>query len=294
MKTKFKIILAALLIAATTALTILYVSSHDIAVLNPKGIIGLKQRELLIVASSLMLIVVVPVFFLTLFFAWKYRESNDKSKYTPEWSHSYVAESAWWGVPFAIIIALAIITWKSTHDLSPFKPLDSDVKPLKIQVVALDWKWLFIYPEEGIATINYIQFPVDTPISFEITADAPMNSFWIPQLGGQIYAMPSMRSRLHLIANEAGTYRGASANISGKGFAGMIFWAKASSQSEYNDWVREVKSSSKSLNIKEYQSLVAPTEDVPKTYYHLQSQNLFDWILEKYEPTVNNNKKINL
>jgi len=186
--------------------------------------------------------------------------------------------------PLIIILILSVITWKSSHQLNPFKPLTSDKKPVTIQVVALQWKWLFIYPEQGIATVNFIQFPEKRPVNFEITADAPMNSFWIPQLGGQIYAMPAMRTKLHLIADEVGTYRGLSTNISGKGFAGMTFNAKASSEAEFEQWVSEVKRSGKSLEFANYKQLVEPSEYVPVSYYSLPDRNLFDQIMQQYEP----------
>ena len=193
MKRAFKVIIISLLIIATGALTAYYISSHNIAVLEPKGMIGLKERELIITASLLMLIVVIPVLVLAIVFGWKYREGRD-AKHTPDWEHNSIAECCWWGVPVVIIIILAVITWKTSHELNPFKPIQNGKKPIEIQAVALNWKWLFIYPEQQIATVNYVRFPDNTPINFEITADAPMNSFWIPQLGGQIYAMPAMRT----------------------------------------------------------------------------------------------------
>ena len=198
------------------------------AVLDPKGFIAFEERDLLYITALLMLTVVVPVLVLAVVICWKYRAGNKKAKYEPEWDKSWALELVWWGFPCIIVALLSVLTVKSCLDLDPFKPLESDVKPLKIQVVALQWKWLFIYPEQKIATINFVQFPEKTPINFELTADAPMNSFWIPQLGGQIYAMPGMSTKLHLIANEAGSYRGSSSNISGNGFAGMIFTAKKS------------------------------------------------------------------
>ena len=255
-------------------------------VLDPKGLIAEKQKELFITASALMLIVVVPVFFMLLFFAYKYREGKG-SKYTPEWDFHFWAEVCWWGVPLVIIVVLSIITYKTSHSLNPFKPIHNGKKPIEVQVVALQWKWLFIYPEQGIASVNYAQFPVDTPINFEITADAPMNSFWIPQLGGQIYAMPGMRSQLHLLADEAGSYRGASANFSGSGFAGMNFIAKASSESDFHSWVSQVRSSSKSLGLSQYEDLVKPTQYVPVSYYQLQQKDLFDDIILKYKKPRN-------
>lgn len=192
-KKTFKIAILALLFLGIAAITVVYVKSNNIPVLEPKGMIGKEESDLIITSSLLMLIVVIPVLILTWVFAWKYRESNKKSRHDPNWEHNHIAECCWWGVPCVIIVVLAILTWESSHRLNPFKPIDTGVKPIEIQAVALDWKWLFIYPEQGIATVNFVQFPEKTPINFEITADAPMNSFWIPQLGGQIYAMPAMR-----------------------------------------------------------------------------------------------------
>jgi cytochrome o ubiquinol oxidase subunit 2 len=281
-KKLYKLFVIFLLCFGTAVLVLPFLQGSDIAVLNPKGIIGLKQKELIITSTWLMLIVVIPVFLLTLFVAWRYKESNKKSKYDPNWDYSFVLESLWWAVPFVIIFFLSVIAWKSSHELDPFKPIENGKAPLKIQTVALQWRWLFIYPEQGIATINYVQFPEDTPLEFEITADAPMNSFWIPQLGGQIYAMPGMRSKLYLIADKLGTFRGSSANLSGKGFAQMAFEAKATSQEDFHQWVQSVKSSSKGLNLENYNQLALPTEKNSKTFYVLEEKDLYDQILMKY------------
>jgi cytochrome o ubiquinol oxidase subunit II len=282
MKKTFKIVIITLLLIGAAAASAVFICTHDIAVLNPRGMIGKKESDLIITASLLMLIVVIPVFILTWFFAWRYRESNVKAKHTPDWEHNTIAEYCWWGVPLVIIVILASITWKSSHELNPFKPIVTGKKPIEIQVVALDWKWLFIYPEQGIATVNFVQFPEQTPIDFEITSDAPMNSFWIPQLGGQIYAMPAMRSRLHLIANETGSFRGVSANISGEGFAGMTFIAKSSTEEEFDAWVDSVRGSSNHLGMDEYHQLVVPSSYNPVAFYVLSQGDLFDRILMKY------------
>lgn len=284
MKRVVKLILAILIVVAVVALCMLYFSTHDvnIAVMNPKGIIASKEREIIITASLLMLIVVIPVFIFALVFGWKYREGNTKATHAPDWEHNYVAEICWWGVPLIIILILAVITWKTSHSLNPFKPLENGKKPIAIQAVALRWKWLFIYPEEGVATVNYIVFPENTPIDFEITSDAPMNSFWIPQLAGQIYAMPSMRSHIHLIADEKGDYRGSSANISGKGFAGMFFTAKVRSDDEYYSWIKQARTSPKVLNWSEYTKLVEPSEYNPEETYVLGDREIFEQILLQY------------
>lgn len=282
MKRAFIIILSLLLAAGVVAVCGLYISTHNIPVLEPKGLISYKERELIITCSLLMLIVVIPVLILTFIFAWKYREGNEGAKHTPDWEHNYIAEMCWWGVPFVIILILAVITWKTSHELNPFKPIDSDKKPIEIQVVALNWKWLFLYPEQGIAAINDVRFPEKTPIKFTITADAPMNSFWIPQLAGQIYAMPGMRSKLYVLATEQGTFSGRSSQISGKGFSGMIFEAKATSDHEFLDWVNQVKSSGKPLDRQLYEVLVQPSEYDPPSYYVLKERGLFNQIYMKY------------
>ena len=276
------VVIAALLAGISYAF-IVYISGVDVPVLQPKGYIGKKELELIIVSVLLMLVVVIPVFVLTFYFASKYRDGNEKAKYQPDWEHSYLAESIWWGIPIVIICILAGITWVTTHDLSPYRPIENGRKPIKIQAVALEWKWLFIYPEEGIATVNYIQFPKDVPINFEITANAPMNSFWIPQLGGQIYAMPSMRTKLHLIADEEGTFRGVSSNFSGKGFAGMNFTAKATSDKSYKQWLRKVKSVGKGLTQGEYQRLSAPSSYNPVELFSSTDPHMFDAIVDQYQ-----------
>lgn len=282
MRKKYKWTFLALLILGACWLTFLFLSETPIAMLNPKGEIAEKQRDLLIITTAIMLIVVIPVFILTVFFAWKYRESNKKATYAPEWDTSILAESIWWGIPFVIIIVLSVITWKSCVELDPFKPLESDKKPVTIEVVALQWNWLFIYPEQGIATLNFFQFPEQTPIAFKITADAPMNSFWIPDLGGQIYAMAGMESKLHLIANESGSFRGCSSNLSGDGFAGMTFTAIACSESEFNTWVESVKHSPNHLDASTYNQLAKPSQSKPAASYSLETKDLYHQILMKY------------
>jgi len=278
---KYKTAVYILLCALALILSALYFFSLDIAVLNPKGIIAHREKDLIHTSSLLMLIVVIPVLVLTAIIAMKYKESN-KAKYNPDWDHSHIAEAIWWGVPCLIIIVLAVLTWKSSHELDPFKPIDSDKKPVTIQVVALQWKWLFIYPEENIATVNYIQIPEKTPINFTITADAPMNSFWVPELGGQVYAMPGMKTKLHLLADETGSFRGSSANLSGTGFSGMQFIVKACSDQQFTEWVGSARNSPNILTLNEYKKLSLPSENTPPTLYRLEANDLYEKIVMKY------------
>ncbi len=252
------------------------------AVLQPKGTIGQSQKNLLLFGAALSLFVVIPVFALTIFIVTKYRADNTKATYSPEWEHNRSFELVWWLVPIVLISILSVITWKTSHSLDPFKPLNSDKKPLTVQVVALQWKWLFIYPEQNVASVNELRIPINTPINFKVTSDAPMNSFWIPQLGGQIYAMSGMSTQLHLLASEAGEYAGVSANISGKGFSGMHFVAKATAESDFNAWVRDAKQSPERLSVATYDELSQPSENNPITVYSSVDPNLYDTIVMKY------------
>jgi cytochrome o ubiquinol oxidase subunit 2 len=261
----------------------LLLSGCNMTLLDPKGQVGLDERNLIITATLLMLLVVVPVIIMTFLFAWKYRASNTDAVYTPKWSHSTKIEIAVWAVPVLIIIALGYVTYKSTHALDPYKPLESDVKPITIEVVALDWKWMFIYPEQGIATVNKIVFPAHTPINFKITSDSVMNSFFIPALGGQIYAMAGMQTKLHLIANQNAEMDGISANYSGAGFTGMKFKAIATSQEDFDAWVSEVKKAPKQLEKAEYEALSKPSQNNPVELYSSVTPNLFQIIVDKYE-----------
>jgi cytochrome o ubiquinol oxidase subunit 2 len=264
-----------------------YISHTNVEVLNPKGVIALAEKNLLITALCLMLIVVIPVFVMLGAFLWRYRAGNAKAKYTPDWHSNVALEIVWWAIPTIIIVILALLTWKSTHDLDPYKPLVSNVKPITIQVVALDWKWLFIYPDEHIATVNFLEIPKDTPIDFQITADAPMNAFWIPQLGGQVYAMPGMTAQLHLLANEPGDYKGLSSNFSGDGFVGMKFVTHVATGDEYATWVQMVKASPQTLTREEYDELAKRSKNNPVAYYAQVEENLYNEVIMKFMAPMN-------
>lgn len=255
---------------------------NQIAVLFPKGIIALEERNLLLIIQAIMLLVIIPVYILTFIFSWKYRSDNRNATYDPDLVDNKLAEYIWWGVPLIFTLIIAVLTWYKTHELDPYKPIISDKKPMTIQVVALQWKWLFIYPEEKIASLNFVQFPKETPIRFEITADAPMNSLWIPHLGGQIYAMPKMKTELNLIAHEEGDFRGSSANLSGEGFAGMHFIARASTDEDYKKWVASAQKSDGLLNFDHYNQVAAPSQNNPPVLYQLKEENLFNKIMMKY------------
>lgn len=284
MAKKYKVLGIALVAIAIAAGLTLFLSQSEVAVLQPAGEVAHKERALMGTAVLLGMVIIVPVFALTFWIVWRYHEGNAAGlrRYAPERDHSLLLETVWWAVPCLIIAVLSVITWRSSHELDPHRPLAARAaKPLTIQVVALPWKWLFIYPEQGIATVNYLQFPVDTPLNFQLTADAPMNSFWIPRLGGQIYAMPGMSTQLHLIADQPGEYRGSSANLSGKGFAGMHFTARAGSQAAFDRWVEQVHLRSETLDTESYQSLAKPSENQPPASY-LAMPGLYDTVVTKY------------
>ena len=263
----------------------LLLSGCDSALLSPKGQVAMEQRSLILTAFGLMLIVVIPAILMAVLFAWKYRASNTNAKYSPNWSHSNKVEAVVWTIPILIIVFLSVLTWKSTHALEPSKPLASDVKPVEIDVVALDWKWLFIYPEQGIATVNEIAFPANTPVSFKITSNSVMNSFFIPTLGSQIYAMAGMQTELHLIANEPGTFKGISSNFSGRGFSGMKFNAIATKDdAEFQQWVAKVKTAPNALGtMDDFEKLAAPSENHPVEYFSTANPALFKQVVDKFK-----------
>ncbi|WP_144138709.1 ubiquinol oxidase subunit II [Paraburkholderia sp. BCC1884] len=266
----------------SAGLVLLLSGCSNLDILNPKGSVGLAERELIATSTWAMLIVVVPVIALTLLFAWRYRSTNKSADYQPGWTHSTAVEIAIWTIPTLIILFLAVLTWRTTHELDPYKPLESQVKPINVEVVALDWKWLFIYPDLGIASVNQLAIPVGTPVNFTITSDTVMNSFFIPQLGGQIYAMAGMQTRLHLIADEAGNYAGTSANFSGKGFSDMKFRTLATSPEEFNAWVAKVRASSDNLSMDRYHAVSAPSEKDPVRYFSTVDPKLFHNIIARY------------
>jgi cytochrome o ubiquinol oxidase subunit 2 len=286
MSKKQKLGAIAALVLAVLAMLAWHLHNTGVAVLQPRGTIASKEKRLIVEAVLLSMIVVIPVYYMLFSFAWKYREGNKKARYQPELDGSRLFESIWWGVPLALILLLGVITFRSSRDLDPFKPLSSPVPPMTIQVVALQWKWLFIYPQQNAASVNFVQFPVNTPVKFEITSDAPMNSFWIPQLGGQIYAMSGMDTRLNLDATAVGDYQGTSANISGGGFASMHFVARASTEAGFNGWINKVHRNPITLTAEEYNKLAKPSSGGAPTFFAAAQAGLFDSIINKYEAPV--------
>ncbi|WJH41864.1 ubiquinol oxidase subunit II [Aliirhizobium terrae] len=263
-------------------------SGCDLVVMSPSGDIAQQQADLIVISVVLMLLIIVPVLCLTLYFAWHYRQSNTAAKYDPEWHHSTRLEVVIWAAPLAIIIALGAITWVSTHRLDPYRPLDridaersipENTQPLEVEVVALDWKWLFFYPEYGIATVNEMAAPVDRPITFKLTASSVMNSFYVPALAGMIYTMPGMETKLHAVINKEGVFDGLSSNYSGAGFSHMRFKFHALNNEGFDGWVARVKQNGTALNRNAYLTLEKPSEREPVRYFATVEDGLYRRVL---------------
>jgi cytochrome o ubiquinol oxidase subunit 2 len=270
-------------VRVTLPLLLLSLGGCDhLELMNPKGSIGAQEKELILIALGLMLLVVIPVMVLTVVFAWRYRETNTKATYAPKWAHSTSIEVVVWSIPCVIVAFLAILIWETTHSLDPYRPLQSDVKPVNVEVVALDWKWLFIYPDYGVATVNHLPIPVGTPINFRLTSSSMMNSFFIPQLGSQIYAMAGMQTQLHLVADEAGTYAGRSSAFSGQGFSDMHFDTVAMPREQFDAWLQQARTAPIVLDQATYQSLEQPSIKTPVTTYAGVTPGLFDSIVDRF------------
>ncbi|PZU73405.1 MAG: ubiquinol oxidase subunit II [Brevundimonas sp.] len=263
-------------------------SACDLVVLKPAGDVAAQQGDLLMISTLLMLLIIVPVMALIVFFAWKYRASNKDADYRPDWDHSTSLELVIWAAPLLIIICLGALTWAGTHLLDPYRPIDrikpghavaENVEPLQVNVVALDWKWMFIYPQYGVATVNELAAPVDRPIRFHITSSSVMNSFYIPALAGQIYAMPGMETKLHAVINRPGEYQGFSANYSGDGFSHMRFAFHGLDQAGFDRWIAGVRQSGQTLDRDRYLELEKPSEKVPVMHFGQVDGALWDAIL---------------
>lgn len=260
----------------------LLLSGCHFAILNPKGIIAASEKKIFVESILLMLVVVVPVIIMSIVIPWRYRASNTKATYKPDWSHSFLMEAIWWTIPCVIIVILSVWTWIYTHSLDPYRPLAADKDTVMIEAIALDWKWLFIYPQEHIATVNFMEIPVNKPVRLFITADAPMNSLEIPRLAGQIYAMTGMQTKLNILATSVGTYSGLSTNFSGNGFSGMRFKVKVVEPMEYNAWLAMAEKSPKHLTSAAYNELIKPSENNAVEYFSHTEPGLFSASIIKY------------
>ncbi|MBB3228535.1 cytochrome o ubiquinol oxidase subunit 2 [Luteibacter sp. Sphag1AF] len=261
-------------------------SGCKMVLFDPRGDIGAQEKHLILVSLGLMLAVVIPVIALTLYFFWRYRETNTEATYSPDWAHSTRIEVVVWAIPCVIVAFLAVLIWRTTHSLDPYRPIESTQAPVRVDVVALNWKWLFIYPDYGIATVNQLTLPVNTPVNFRLTADSIMNSFFIPQLGSQVYAMAGMQTKLHLISDHEGVYDGRSAAYSGSGFSDMHFKTTVTSRGAFDAWVTQVRAEQNMLDKPAYRTLAQPETPGQPAIYANVDPTLFDSVVNQYmQPT---------
>lgn len=271
------------------ALPLLLLGGCDTVVMNPAGDVARQQADLILWSTGLMLLIIIPVMILTVLFAWRYRASNKDAEYLPDWDHSTGLELIIWSAPLLIIIALGALTWVATHTLDPYrpigriapgKPVPADQRPLEVQVVSLDWKWLFIYPEQGIATVNELVVPANRQVRFRLTSSSVMNTFYVPAMAGMIYTMAGMETKLHAVLNRTGTFEGKSANYSGAGFSYMNFPTHSVDEAGFARWVDGVRGSGLQLRRDEYLKLEKPSEKVPAMRFSAVEAGLFDRVVQ--------------
>jgi cytochrome o ubiquinol oxidase subunit 2 len=266
-------ILAVVLIGAVT------LGGCTEGVLDPKGPIAAAERQILFNSLGIMLAIVIPTILGILGVAYWFRSSNWRARYMPDFIYSGRLEVLVWSIPVMTVLLVGGIAWVGSHDLDPRKPIASTVKPVTVQVVSLDWKWLFIYPDQGIATVNRLTVPVETPVRFELTSSSVMNSFFVPQLGSQIYTMAGMVTRVQLQADHPGTYRGLSVQFSGDGFADMRFNVEAVPPESFAQWVDGTRSAGPLLDAQAYADLAKPSKAIVPFTYRAVAPNLFNYIL---------------
>lgn len=269
-------------LSTLAATTLLGGCTPNMALLDPAGPIGAHEKTVLLTAFGLMLLVVVPVFVMTAVFAWRYRASNKKAAYRPKWDFAWKIDAVVWLVPAIIVTALGVLSWKTTHELSPYRALAGSKKPIQVEAIAMDWKWLFIYPKRHIATVNQLVFPANRDISFKLTSATVMTSFFIPRLGTQIYAMAGMRTKLHLLADKTGTFVGRNFQLSGRGYSDMRFKAVATTPAKFHHWVQKVRQSGQALTLGKLKTLEKPS--IPKSVIHYASvkPHLFQRVIDQF------------
>lgn len=259
----------------------LLASCQPAGVLDPRGPVAAAERLLLFNATAIMLVVVAPVIVATFWVAWWYRAANARAGRDTDEAYKGRAEFVVWAIPALVVILLSGVCWIGSHELDPRAPIPANVKPLEVEVASLDWKWLFIYPAQGIAAVNQLVVPVGTPVRFRLTSATVMNSFFVPQLGSQIYTMPGMTTHLNLLAQEIGDYPGISANFSGDGFADMRFIVKAVAAGDFAGWVAKARGAGSALDMAGYAKLAKPSEAVPPATYRAVDPGLFQRIVDQ-------------
>jgi cytochrome o ubiquinol oxidase subunit II len=249
--------------------------------INPKGPIAAAQWLLMINATEIMLVVVVPVIVAIIGFAWWYRSSNARANHDPDWAYHGSVEFVTWSIPALVVILLGGVCWIASHQLDPRAPISAEAKPIQVDVVSLDWKWLFIYPDQRIAALNQLVIPAATPVRFRLTSATVMNSFFVPQLGSQIYAMAGMTTHLNLLADKPGDFRGLATNFNGEGFSDMRFIVTAVAAGDFDAWVGKVRSTGAALDDPAYAQLTKPSSAVPPTTYRSVDPTLFERIVDQ-------------
>lgn len=263
-------------------------AGRNVTMFNPQGWMAYHQHNLFVLLLVLLLVAAVPVILFLYFVAWKFRESNTKAVHTPNARHSRRLVFSIWAYPILFFVIFVTILWPVTFKIQPHKAIADAGQPLLIQVIALRWKWVFLYPDQGVATVNYVELPQGRPVTFALTADeTPMSSFWIPNLGGQLYAMTGMVNQLNLMANTIGNYPGSTAEINGAGFADMKFTASVGSQADFDNWVTGVRQSSSVLDAAAYSQLLKPSEANPPEVYGSYQRDLYDTVVMKYMGGMN-------
>lgn len=263
-------------------LTAFLSSCKEMVILDPKGPIGQRAAELINTSILLMLIVVLPVFIMVIWFTIRYRAGNKKATYKPDWAHSNTIEWFVWTIPVIIIVILSYITWTSTHELDPYKPIESDKPALRVDVISTDWNWIFVYPEDSIATINELVIEADRPVSFKLTSASVMTSFFIPHLGSQIYAMAGMQTQLNLMAQDTGVFWGRNLEYSGFGYNMMSFEVKAKTAQDFKQWVKDAKGSTSSLSMDEFNKIKQPNVDHPVVIFSSVEPDLLNKVMAPY------------
>ncbi|MCH8616117.1 ubiquinol oxidase subunit II [Sphingomonas sp. SM33] len=257
----------------------------DRGILDPVGPVGAAEKTILINSTAIMLAIIIPTMIATVAFAWWFRRGNPKAEYRPDWEYSGAVELVVWSIPALTIMLLGGITWIGSHDLEPSKPLVSQKPPVNVEVVSLDWKWLFIYPDQGIATVNQLVVPQGTPVNYRLTSATVWNVFFVPQFGTMIYTMPRMTTRLNLQADRPGAYVGQSAHFSGDGFPGMRFKAEVLPPDQFAMWAQGARGQGAALDGKTYAELSKPSSYVKPTTYGAVAPGLFDAIVAGKAPT---------
>jgi cytochrome o ubiquinol oxidase subunit 2 len=263
---------------------LLFLAGCNRGILDPVGPVAAAEKQILINSTAIMLAIIIPTMVATVAFAWWFRRGNSKATYLPDWEYSGAIEMVVWAIPALTIMLLGGIAWIGSHDLEPSKPLKSNAPPLKVEVVSLDWKWLFIYPDQGIATVNQLVVPAGTPVSFRLTSATVWNSFFVPQMGTMIYTMPRMTTRLNLQADKPGTYNGLSSHFSGDGFPGMQFQVQSLPADQFAMWAQGARGQGPALDGRGYAELSKPSSYVKPMTYGAVAPGLFDAIVADRAP----------